>query len=123
MTYQNLLVEQDGAVALVAVNRPRKLNALNAATIAELAAAMAALAAGGARAIVRHGRSAKAFVAGADIEELTGLTPAAARCTRQPDSAPSTPSSGSACRSSPPSTASRSAAAANWPWLHAPPRG
>ena len=79
MTYQNLLVEQDGAVALVAVNRPRKLNALNAATIAELAAAMTALAAGGARAIVLTGEGDKAFVAGADIEELTGLTPAAAQ--------------------------------------------
>ncbi len=33
MTYENLLVERDGAVAVVTINRPAKLNALNAQTI------------------------------------------------------------------------------------------
>jgi enoyl-CoA hydratase len=79
MTYENLLIVRDGAVAVVTVNRPKKLNALNAATLRELGEAFPALAADGARAIVLTGAGEKAFVAGADIEELAGLTPAAAQ--------------------------------------------
>jgi enoyl-CoA hydratase len=77
MTFENLLVECDGAVALVTVNRPAKLNALNALTIAELGHAMAALGADAAvRAVVLTGAGEKAFVAGADIDELAAQTPA-----------------------------------------------
>ena len=79
MTYENLLVTRDGAIAVVTVNRPKKLNALNAATLRELGAVFPALAADGVRAIVLTGAGEKAFVAGADIEELAGLTPAAAQ--------------------------------------------
>lgn len=79
MTYDNLLIAREGAVAVVTVNRPSKLNALDAATLRELGAALPALAAEGARAIVLTGAGEKAFVAGADIEELAALTPAAAQ--------------------------------------------
>ena len=79
MTYDNLLIAREGAVAVVTVNRPSKLNALDAATLRELGAALPALAAEGARAIVLTGAGEKAFVAGADIEELAGLAPAAAQ--------------------------------------------
>ena len=34
--YANLIVEKDGAIATVTVNRPRELNALNQATVREL---------------------------------------------------------------------------------------
>ena len=42
MTFDNLLIERDGAVAIVTFNRPKVLNALNSQTLTELAAAMAA---------------------------------------------------------------------------------
>ena len=77
MTYENLLVERDGAVALVTINRPAKLNALNAQTIAELGQVMGTLGADpDVRAVVLTGAGEKAFVAGADINELAVQTPA-----------------------------------------------
>ena len=36
MSFDNLLLEQSGAVAIVTVNRPKVLNALNAPTLDEL---------------------------------------------------------------------------------------
>lgn len=79
MPCEHLLVERDGAVAVVTVNRPKKLNALNAATLAELTRVLPALVQEGARAVVLTGAGEKAFVAGADIEELAALTPAGAQ--------------------------------------------
>lgn len=77
MTYENLLVEHDGAVAIVTINRPAKLNALNAQTISEIHHAMVTLGADAAvGAVVMTGAGEKAFVAGADINELASLTPA-----------------------------------------------
>ncbi|MEZ5290495.1 MAG: enoyl-CoA hydratase-related protein [Vicinamibacterales bacterium] len=77
MTYDNLLVERDGAVAVVTLNRPRVLNALDSKTVAELGDCMAALGADPAvGAIVLTGSGDKAFVAGADINELAALSPA-----------------------------------------------
>ena len=35
MAYENLLVERDGAVLVITINRPKVLNALNAATLAD----------------------------------------------------------------------------------------
>jgi enoyl-CoA hydratase len=76
MTYENLLVERDGAVAIVTVNRPKVLNALNSVTMRELHDAMTALGAdAGVGAIVLTGAGDKAFVAGADINELAVLSP------------------------------------------------
>ena len=40
MTFENLLVERQGAVATVTINRPKVLNALNSATIDELSRSM-----------------------------------------------------------------------------------
>ena len=77
MTYENLLLERDGAVAVVTINRPAKMNALNAPTIAELGQVMATLRADASvRAIVLTGAGEKAFVAGADISELAVQSPA-----------------------------------------------
>jgi enoyl-CoA hydratase/carnithine racemase len=40
MTFDNLLIERDEAVAIVTFNRPKVLNALNTQTLTELASAM-----------------------------------------------------------------------------------
>src|SRR5215470_3384770 len=72
MTFDNLLLERDGAVAILTINRPKVLNALNAATIDELRRAVLELKHDdGVRAIVLTGAGEKAFVAGADINELS----------------------------------------------------
>ena len=76
MTFENLLIERDDAVAVVTFNRPKVLNALNTQTMNELSAAMAGFKAdAGVRAIVLTGAGEKAFVAGADINELAVQTP------------------------------------------------
>ena len=41
MTYENILVEQRGAVTLITLNRPKALNALNTAVLAEVITAFA----------------------------------------------------------------------------------
>ncbi len=75
MSWENLLVNRDGGVAEVVVNRPAKLNALNAATVGELAACFGALGADPAvRVVILTGAGEKAFVAGADIGELARLS-------------------------------------------------
>jgi enoyl-CoA hydratase len=77
MSFDNLLVDRDGAIAVVTVNRPKVLNALNGQTVEELRRAMAQLEQDAAiRAIVLTGAGEKSFVAGADINELAVLTPA-----------------------------------------------
>src|SRR5687767_11616922 len=77
MSFDTLLVERDGAVAVVTINRPKVLNALNSQTIGELSRAMHDLQQDGAvRAIVITGAGEKSFVAGADINELAILSPA-----------------------------------------------
>jgi len=77
MTFDNLLYERDGAVAILTFNRPKVLNALNAATLRELEVGLDALAADDTvGAVVLTGAGEKAFVAGADINELAVLTPA-----------------------------------------------
>jgi enoyl-CoA hydratase len=76
MTFDNLLIERDDAVAVVTFNRPKVLNALNTQTMNELSAALAGFKAdAGVRAIVLTGAGEKAFVAGADINELAVQTP------------------------------------------------
>jgi len=70
MTYETILVEQQGAVTLVTLNRPQALNALNTQILADLIDAFAAYDAdAGQRCLVLTG-SEKAFAAGADIKEM-----------------------------------------------------
>ena len=80
MAFDNLLLERDGAVAIVTINRPKVLNALNAATIDELRRAILDLKADDSvRVVILTGAGEKSFVAGADINELAVQTPTGGR--------------------------------------------
>ncbi|HUT03766.1 MAG TPA: enoyl-CoA hydratase-related protein [bacterium] len=74
MTYTNILYEKKGHILVLAINRPKALNALNAETLNELDDAIQkAKDDDEIRAIVLTGVGEKAFVAGADIGEIVGL--------------------------------------------------
>ena len=75
MGYENLIVEERGAVARVTVNRPDKLNALNIRTREEILAVFKDLTGNSnIRVVVITGAGDKAFIAGADISEFAGRT-------------------------------------------------
>lgn len=80
MTYDNLVLDRDGAVAIVTINRPAVLNAINAPTLEALRQILIDLKADdGVRAIIVTGAGDRAFVAGADINELAVQTPTGGR--------------------------------------------
>lgn len=75
MSDSPLLTSDRGAVRLITVNRPDKLNALNLATLDALREAfMAAADDSAVRVVVLTGAGPKAFVAGADIAQMKGLS-------------------------------------------------
>lgn len=72
--YTSLLVQTENQVCTVTINRPDKLNALNRTVIDELGAVVDEIISNPAiRSAIITGSGAKAFVAGADISEFTGL--------------------------------------------------
>lgn len=76
MAYRNLEIADRGAVRTITVARPDKLNALNRDTLNELTLAFTQAAQeDGVRAVVLAGSGEKAFVAGADIAEMSSYTP------------------------------------------------
>lgn len=80
MTDSPIALHDDGAIRTLTVQRPEKLNALNRATLEALDAAFAQAAVDPAvRVVVLTGAGPKAFVAGADIAEMNGLTPVQGR--------------------------------------------
>ena len=70
MTYQNILVETQGRVGIVRLNRPQALNALNAVLIKELIAAVESFDADPNIGCILITGNEKAFAAGADIKEM-----------------------------------------------------
>ena len=71
-TQQYILVERDGAVATVIINRPDKLNALSWALVGQLADHLETLDRDDTvHAIVLTGAGERAFAAGADIAEMS----------------------------------------------------
>jgi enoyl-CoA hydratase len=70
MAYETLLIETDGAVGIVTLNRPDALNALNSRLCAELMDQLAAWEGDAAIGCVVLTGAGRAFAAGADIKEM-----------------------------------------------------
>ena len=78
--YKYLIVEREGAVAIVTINRPKELNALNPDTVLELGNVFQVLGEeAGVGAVILTGAGEKAFVAGADIAAMVDMGAVAGR--------------------------------------------
>lgn len=76
MNYENLLYEVRNSIAYITFNRPKVLNALNRRTMQELLIALGqAKLDENVRVVILTGAGEKAFIAGADINELAQQTP------------------------------------------------
>lgn len=74
MGYENLLTNKEDLLGWIYINRPDKLNALNAQTVKELGEAFESFREDkDVRAVILTGTGEKAFIAGADIKELSEL--------------------------------------------------
>ena len=72
----NVLLEKKGHIAVATINRPKALNALNSDVLTDLGELVDIVNADSEiRALVLTGSGEKAFVAGADIGEMSTLTP------------------------------------------------
>ncbi len=75
-----LQISDRGPIRMITIDRPERLNALDAATLEVLHATFDDAARDdGVRVVVLTGAGPKAFVAGADIAQMSGLTPVEAR--------------------------------------------
>lgn len=80
MGYDNIILEIEQGIATITFNRPKALNALNSLLLEELSHALDQVADDASVAVlVLTGAGEKAFIAGADIKELSGLTPLQAK--------------------------------------------
>ena len=76
MSFENILFDVSAGIARITINRPDKLNALNDAVIAELGTVIDQVGRdANIRGVILTGAGAKAFVAGADIAELSKQGP------------------------------------------------
>src|SRR3954452_5527563 len=72
MNFENILLEKKNSIAYVTVNRPKVLNALSMATMDELRSAFHEIKNDSSiRVVIFTGSGEKAFIAGADIGELS----------------------------------------------------
>ncbi|MBA7602037.1 enoyl-CoA hydratase/isomerase family protein [candidate division WOR-3 bacterium] len=79
MVYKNLIYEKDGHLAYVKMNRPEVLNALNSETFYELHDLFSQIEKDNKLRVVIVTGEGRAFVAGADIAELTKMSQLEAR--------------------------------------------
>jgi enoyl-CoA hydratase len=80
MAYEHIIYESKRGIAVITFNRPDALNALNSALIQEFSHALDIVAEDQeTRALILTGAGEKAFVSGADINELAKLTPLEAK--------------------------------------------
>ena len=74
--YENVSTERRGNIFVITIDRPKVLNALNAKTVEEIGKAFAEVRDDESiRCVILTGAGEKAFVAGADINELAKMTP------------------------------------------------
>ena len=74
MPYEHILVDQQGAVTLITLNRPKAMNALSSPLMAELTEVIDQCEADDAVRVIVITGSEKAFAAGADIKEMANKT-------------------------------------------------
>jgi enoyl-CoA hydratase len=74
MSFENVKLDIDGAVATLTISRPKALNALNAATFNDIEAAVEQVTTDeSVRVLIITGDGEKSFVAGADIVEIKAI--------------------------------------------------
>ena len=77
MELENVILEKEGHLAIVTINRPKALNALNSATLKDLNTVLDDLEKdNNIYAVILTGAGEKSFVAGADIAEMKDLNEA-----------------------------------------------
>ena len=82
--YENIKTENRDGVLFITIDRPKTLNALNAQTVGEIGDAFEkARDDDSVRAVIVTGAGEKAFVAGADINELAKLSPITGKQTSE----------------------------------------
>jgi enoyl-CoA hydratase len=75
MNFENVIVEKDGAIGVVTLNRPQALNALSYALVKDLSLAMQELDHDGDIRVIIVTGGEKVFAAGADIKEMAERGP------------------------------------------------
>lgn len=75
MAFKNIKIEKKEGIATIKINRPQVLNALNKETISELTSAVEELDADKSLKVVILTGEGKAFIAGADIKQMSEMTP------------------------------------------------
>lgn len=75
MNYENILVETDGAIGIITLNRPQQLNALSYDLVRELALAMETFDQDPEVRVIVVTGGEKVFAAGADIKEMADVGP------------------------------------------------
>src|SRR3954452_2245055 len=84
MSYENIKTENRDGILFVTIDRPKVLNALNAQTVEEIGRAFwEARIDDAVKAVIVTGSGEKAFVAGADINELAQKTPITGKDTSE----------------------------------------
>ena len=73
---ENVLLEKQGHVSIITINREKALNALNSAVLDELDKTLDSVDLDQVRCLILTGAGQKSFVAGADIAEMSTLTKA-----------------------------------------------
>ncbi|MBM4237098.1 MAG: crotonase, partial [Euryarchaeota archaeon] len=74
MPYENVLLEKEGEIAILTINRPKVLNALKTDVLKEIGEALGECGRDdGVKVVIITGAGDKAFVAGADIAEMSVL--------------------------------------------------
>lgn len=76
MSFENIIFEVDGNVAIIKFNRPKALNAINPGVLSEMGEALDMIEAdANVKVLVLTGEGDKAFIAGADIGHMATFSP------------------------------------------------